>query len=117
MYVSNVMVRCAPRMAWSIEGKISRVEQHGESGNVTALVLESGERVEGDLFVDCTGFRGLLINQALKEPFISRPANGTEETIAQFVRRRLARAAETQQQRLRERDTRLRTFALLASMS
>ena len=52
-----------------IEGKIARVEQDGESGDVTALVLESGERVEGDLFIDCTGFRGLLIEQTLHSGF------------------------------------------------
>jgi tryptophan 7-halogenase len=52
-----------------IEGKIARVEQHPESGFVTALVLESGEKVGGDLFVDCSGFRGLLIEQTLKVGF------------------------------------------------
>ena len=49
-----------------IEGRIAEVEQHGESGLVTALVLENGSRVAGDLFLDCTGFRGLLIEQTLK---------------------------------------------------
>jgi tryptophan halogenase len=48
-----------------IEGKIASVEQDAENGFVTALVLEDGQRVEGDLFVDCTGFRGLLIEQTL----------------------------------------------------
>ncbi len=48
-----------------IEGKIESVEQHPETGFVTALKLASGERIEGDLFIDCTGFRGLLIEQAL----------------------------------------------------
>ena len=52
-----------------VEGKIARVEQHGESGDVTALVLESGERIEGDLFIDCTGFRGLLIGRTLEVGF------------------------------------------------
>ena len=52
-----------------IEGKIAHVEQDGESGDVTALVLDGGERIEGDLFVDCTGFRGLLIEGALKSGF------------------------------------------------
>ncbi|QJU59122.1 tryptophan 7-halogenase [Sphingomonas sp. AP4-R1] len=48
-----------------IEGKIQKVEQDGESGHITGLVLESGQRIEGDLFIDCTGFRGLLIEQTL----------------------------------------------------
>jgi tryptophan halogenase len=49
-----------------IEGKIRSVEQHPETGFITALALESGERIEGDLFIDCTGFRGMLIEQTLK---------------------------------------------------
>ena len=51
------------------EGKIASVEQAGESGNVTALVLENGARIEGDLFVDCSGFKALLIGQTLKTDF------------------------------------------------
>ena len=52
-----------------IEGKIARVELDGESGDIAALALESGERIEGNLFLDCTGFRGLLIEQALHVGF------------------------------------------------
>ncbi|RYE04545.1 MAG: tryptophan 7-halogenase [Sphingomonadales bacterium] len=48
-----------------IEGKITQVEQHPESGHIDAILLESGDRIEGDLFIDCTGFRGLLIEQTL----------------------------------------------------
>ena len=48
-----------------IEGKITQVVQNPESGFIEAIVLESGERVEGDLFIDCTGFRGLLIEETL----------------------------------------------------
>lgn len=55
-----------PRGVKRIEGKISSVEQNPANGYVTALVMESGLRVEGDLFIDCTGFRGLLIEQTLK---------------------------------------------------
>ncbi|NYT40706.1 tryptophan 7-halogenase [Sphingomonas sp. R-74633] len=49
-----------------IEGRIEGVEQHPETGFVTALTLASGARIEGDLFLDCTGFRGLLIEQTLQ---------------------------------------------------
>ncbi len=49
-----------------IEGKIKEVKQNSESGFIEALVLESGQTIEGDLFIDCTGFRGLLIEQTLQ---------------------------------------------------
>lgn len=48
------------------EGKVEAVEQHPESGFVSALRMEGGERIEGELFIDCSGFRGLLIEQTLK---------------------------------------------------
>jgi tryptophan 7-halogenase len=49
-----------------IEGKIARVELDGETGDIAALVLEGDRRIEGDLFIDCTGFRALLIEGALR---------------------------------------------------
>jgi tryptophan halogenase len=52
-----------------VEGKISTVERDGESGDIAALVLESGTRIEGDLFIDCTGFRALLIEETLETGF------------------------------------------------
>jgi tryptophan 7-halogenase len=47
-----------------LEGRIARIEQHA-NGDLAALVLDSGARIEGDLFLDCTGFRALLIEGAL----------------------------------------------------
>ncbi len=48
-----------------VEGKIREVRKHSETGELEALQLESGELIEGDLFIDCTGFRALLIGEAL----------------------------------------------------
>jgi tryptophan halogenase len=48
-----------------IEGKIAKVNTDPASGHITSLLLDSGSEIEGDLFIDCTGFRALLIGQTL----------------------------------------------------
>src|SRR5690606_5204127 len=40
-----------------------------ESGDIAAVVTEQAGRIEGDLFIDCTGFRSLLLGGALEVPF------------------------------------------------
>jgi len=52
-----------------VEGKIARVEQHPD-GDIAALHLENGERIDGDLFIDCTGFRALLIEKTLGVDYV-----------------------------------------------
>jgi len=47
------------------EGMVADVSRDAESGDVTALVLRDGRTVHGDLFVDCSGSRGVLIQQFL----------------------------------------------------
>jgi tryptophan halogenase len=49
--------------------EVARVERD-ERGNIAAVHTTSGRRLDAELFIDCTGFRGLLINQAMQEPFI-----------------------------------------------
>ena len=57
------------RGAERIEGRIVEVEQDAETGFVTGLRLDDERRVRGDLFIDCSGFRSLLLGQALGVPF------------------------------------------------
>ena len=49
------------------EGRVSEVERDGANGDVTALVIEDGRRIEGDLFIDCSGFASLLLGRELGE--------------------------------------------------
>lgn len=51
-----------------VEGKIATVER-GDNGDIDALMLEGERRVEGNFFIDCTGFRSLLLGGALGVPF------------------------------------------------
>lgn len=52
-----------------VEGKFVDVRQDSESGFITSIVMESGDEVEGDFFIDCTGFRAALIEKALGVEF------------------------------------------------
>jgi hypothetical protein len=61
LYAAYLRDYATQRGAVRIEGMITDVEQHPETGFITAVKLRDGRRVEGDLFVDCSGFRGLLI--------------------------------------------------------
>lgn len=62
VYLRKHAERCGVKR---IEGKITEVKQDPSSGYIQAVVLENGEQVQGDFFIDCSGFRGLLIEQTL----------------------------------------------------
>ena len=48
-----------------VEGKVVEIARHPGSGFIEAVMLEGVRRIEGELFVDCSGFRGLLIEETL----------------------------------------------------
>lgn len=53
----------------NIEGRVTTVTQNEKTGCIETLVLESGEIITGDLFIDCTGFDALLIEKTLQTGF------------------------------------------------
>ena len=57
------------RGARRTEGMVREVVLDPGNGHVSALRLESGEDIRGDLFIDCSGFRGLLIGEAVGTPY------------------------------------------------
>jgi tryptophan 7-halogenase len=52
------------------EGKITRVVQRSDDGFIEAVVMEDGTQVEADLFIDCSGFHGLLIEGTMKAGYV-----------------------------------------------
>jgi tryptophan 7-halogenase len=48
-----------------IEGRVCDVSRNPTTGDLTELTLKSGERIAGDLFIDCSGFRSLLLGSIM----------------------------------------------------
>ena len=66
LYAAFLREYSQARRVTRLEGRIGAVEQHAETGFVEAVRLDDGTLIGGDLFIDCSGFRGLLIEGALK---------------------------------------------------
>ncbi|MBO6727788.1 MAG: tryptophan 7-halogenase [Rhizobiaceae bacterium] len=54
-----------------LDAQVENVERDPENGTITALILDEDRRIEGDFFVDCTGFRRKLIGEAMGAKWVS----------------------------------------------
>ena len=61
---------CKQRHINIIDGKVESWKQNGKTGNLTELKLDTGRKIKGDFFFDCTGFNRLLLGKVFKEEFI-----------------------------------------------
>ncbi len=69
LYARYLRRVCEGRGVTRIEGKVTSVRQDPETGNVVSLSLGPDREISGDFFVDCSGFRALLIGDTLQSPF------------------------------------------------
>jgi tryptophan 7-halogenase len=69
LYAAFLRRRCEAKGVRRVEGKVTRVSQDPESGFITSLTTHRDEIIEGDLFIDCSGLRALLIEDTLHAGF------------------------------------------------
>jgi tryptophan halogenase len=53
------------------EGRIAGFDRDAATGDISAAVMDDGRRIDGDLFIDCSGFAALLIEQQMEAGFES----------------------------------------------
>ena len=61
---------CNQRQITVIDGKVESWKQNGKTGNLTELKLDTGRKIKGDFFFDCTGFRRLILGDIFNEEWI-----------------------------------------------
>jgi tryptophan halogenase len=78
---------CKPRGVIVISDDVVNAELNDDG--IKTLVLKSGQKIEADLYIDCTGFKSLLLGEYLKEPFTSYsemlPNNSAWAAQVQYV--------------------------------
>jgi len=65
LYAAYLRSWAVQRGVRRIEGQVCDVSRHPTTGDVVDLTLKSGEHVAGDLFIDCSGFRSLLLGKVM----------------------------------------------------
>jgi tryptophan 7-halogenase len=65
LYAAFLREQAERRGVVRLEGRIAASRLNGETGDIEALRMQDGREVSGELFIDCSGFRGLLIEDAL----------------------------------------------------
>lgn len=69
LYAKFLSSYATKRGVTKLNGKVMDVGLNADNGNIQTLFLEDGQQITGDLFIDCSGFKGILIEQALKTGF------------------------------------------------
>ncbi|MDZ5649800.1 tryptophan halogenase family protein [Nitrospirillum sp. BR 11828] len=69
LYAAHLRQLAEARGVKRVEGKVERIERHPETGFVTRLTTHRGDAIDGDLFVDCSGLRALLIGGVMESGF------------------------------------------------
>jgi tryptophan halogenase len=71
LYAKHLRTVAESRGVGRIEGRIVGAERAVDGEGIAAVLLDDGRRLEADLYVDCSGFRSLLLGGELGEPFES----------------------------------------------